>query len=95
MRSCTAELEKQAAEINGQISWFDLLQQGKLRCASTFRDASNRWWRRDFEGILSRNEDRKGAEECIRSAYELRYSSNITNSLQSEYDRRSPWRSNK
>lgn len=58
------------SERDSPIDWAELLATGQLSCAATFRDASNRWWLRDFDGTLVRKPDRDVAESAVRTNYQ-------------------------
>lgn len=54
----TAEIAEAAADAAYDPDWLALLQNGELVCASRFRDASNQWWLRDVDGVLSEATER-------------------------------------
>jgi hypothetical protein len=46
-------------------AWVAHLERGAFRCAAVFRDPSNRWWFRDYSGVLSRQRDERTAVEAL------------------------------
>lgn len=47
-------------------AWVASLADGTFRCAAVFRDAANRWWLRDYFGVLSRQESEEVALAAMR-----------------------------
>lgn len=75
LRRASKEILQWADGID-DLDWARFLADGQLGCAATFRDASNRWWLRDFNGALSRRSDKTDAVKSVRQSYrDLRQSS--------------------
>ena len=51
-----------------EVDWVGLLETDRFRCAAIFRDTSGRHWLRDFDGTLSRQDDRARAGAYLAAA---------------------------
>jgi hypothetical protein len=54
-------------DAHGGVDWPQSFSVGEIVCAITFRDASNQWWQRDFEGVLSQ---KLGRDDALESAWQ-------------------------
>jgi hypothetical protein len=49
--------------------WASWLNEGKFRAAAVFRDTTNKWWLRGFDGSLSQQPDRQTAHRSVKAEH--------------------------
>jgi hypothetical protein len=69
LRRATAAILAWAESQEEATDWGQIFSNRGFLCATTFRDTSNRWWLRDFEGVLSSQVGQESAILSLQDSY--------------------------